>query len=573
VSAMDEGALFGELRSLFQHEPSAQLWRELCALADAWSDEGFVQVALEYALNHLRGWPDALRAMPAAWSDALARGDDEPRALLCAVLAPPRASLEPDALLRLCASPRLTHITTLDLGGWGLADEHIARIVASPHLSNLTTLELGQNHIGPDGAQAIAASPHMGRLSALYLVQCHTGPEGALALARSPHMRQLTALNVRQNKLGDAGVAALSQLHLEELYAGHNEIGDVGLAALCAADRLRGMHTLVLDRNAITSEGVAALLAPGSTLRGLDVLDLCANDIHDDGMCALAAAPQLGRLDALRVQGNPFGDKGMLALASSPHLALSIRAAWMDHQLRGMMTDLLVLRDELESGLRPVEEGEYGQRWSELRQNLALWPLDALTQTAIPLVLEHCAHWPVGVRAPASGWIDTSGQGAHHPCLALCDHLWLDADLLPADAEWYAELFASPLLANIRSFESARGHGPMYPALAASPLAGRLSQLVDYFDGDHVAAVIARSPSFHGLKVLRLELSVVGAALLADAPHLASLEQLRLIMPIEYRDASFDEGAVLAALLTSPHLSASARAPLQQLLDEVSPKV
>jgi hypothetical protein len=561
---MDEGALFGELRSLFQHAPSAQLWRELCELADAWSDEGFVHVALDYALNHLRGWPDALREPPPRWVDALAYQQlgDEPRALLCTTLAPRSGSLEHDELMRLCASPYLAHITTLDLGGWGLSAGHIAHIVASPHLSNLTTLELGLNPIGPDGARAIAASPHMGRLSALYMVQCHIGPEGAAMLAASPHMRQLRALNVRQNKLGDVGVAALGALALEELYAGENEVGDVGLSALCGADSLRGMHTLVLDRNAITASGVEFLLAPGSTLRGLEVLDLCSNHINDAGLSAFARAPHLGVLEELRLHNNSFSDTWMQTLAASPYLSLSIRAAWMDApEAAELVMDPELLRASLESLLSDDLDGDHHDEyfyvvWREVQENLALWPPELLEERAIPLVLERVAEWPVGDRSSEYSWMLALLSGQPSPCLILCDLLRLDPISHQLDAQGYARVFAAPELANIRHIECESMARDLGEALAASPIAGQIEQIRAHYDSGELLDVLARSPSFCSLRGLTLGDSITAeqARAFADAPHLATVRF------IEFWGDPPEILGILDALISSPYLGEEARA-------------
>ena len=60
---------FGELRSLLQQPPSAQVWEALCALVFPAKWEKTADQWLPYAQDQLdRRWPDDLRVMPLKWA-------------------------------------------------------------------------------------------------------------------------------------------------------------------------------------------------------------------------------------------------------------------------------------------------------------------------------------------------------------------------------------------------------------------------------------------------------------------------------------------------------------------------
>ncbi len=79
----------GHLRGVLSAEPSAQTWEAMCAVFDGWPWERHgLDVAVEYAMAHLRHWPEALRVLPERW----ARYDEwfqvDPRVDLMCVTGP-----------------------------------------------------------------------------------------------------------------------------------------------------------------------------------------------------------------------------------------------------------------------------------------------------------------------------------------------------------------------------------------------------------------------------------------------------------------------------------------------------
>ncbi len=77
------------LRGVLAGEPSAQRWEEMCAVFDGWPWEGHgLDVAVEYAMAHLRRWPEALRVLPERWARLDDWGQIDPRLDLVCVSNP-----------------------------------------------------------------------------------------------------------------------------------------------------------------------------------------------------------------------------------------------------------------------------------------------------------------------------------------------------------------------------------------------------------------------------------------------------------------------------------------------------
>jgi hypothetical protein len=102
----------------------------------------------------------------------------------------PRAT--PGALLTLLRSPHIEGGTVEELDVWGLGAEHVAAILESRIAPRLRLLKLHTilASLRPNPVQLIAASPALAHLNTLALV----GPvhdDAARALAASPHLPRL----------------------------------------------------------------------------------------------------------------------------------------------------------------------------------------------------------------------------------------------------------------------------------------------------------------------------------------------------------------------------------------------
>jgi hypothetical protein len=99
----------------------------------------------------------------------------------------------------------------------------------------------------------------------------------------------------------------------------NRQIGDEGLAALAAAPQLAKVSVLILSGNLLSDAGVKTLAA-SPYVENLARLVLWDNRIGDDGVSALAACPRLVNLTTLDIGSNRVGDRGVQALAASPYL-------------------------------------------------------------------------------------------------------------------------------------------------------------------------------------------------------------------------------------------------------------
>lgn len=87
----------------------------------------------------------------------------------------------------------------------------LLRLLASPFMSRVVLLDLGGTTFGDEGAKALAASPFLEHLVALDLGATRMTDDGAKALAASSSMPCIALINLGNNSLSNAGVEALRQ--------------------------------------------------------------------------------------------------------------------------------------------------------------------------------------------------------------------------------------------------------------------------------------------------------------------------------------------------------------------------
>jgi uncharacterized protein (TIGR02996 family) len=156
------------------------------------------------------------------------------------------------------------------------------------------------------------------------------------ALSRSPHLRHLRKLTLQQCSLGTASVRALlSHTFAPPLGVLSLENNAITLAAaeiLAGWPALGGVRKLVLDRNPLGNDGLAALLQ-SLYLGELRELSLQECRLTSRGLEALAGVP-LGKLESLDVSNNEgIGDAGLVALGESPSLS-ALRKLRHSHSVR-----------------------------------------------------------------------------------------------------------------------------------------------------------------------------------------------------------------------------------------------
>ena len=148
------------------------------------------------------------------------------------------------------------------------------------------------------------------------------GDAAVEALADSPNVGQLRGLVMHSCRMTTACVPHLLRLdlsRLELLNVGANNLGDEGMAELCAHPALGNLLDLGVGGNDLHA-GSAQALATSSVLRRLRRINIGANYLDDDDIELLAAAPNLASLRDLDVRANEFHQRGAMALAASPYL-------------------------------------------------------------------------------------------------------------------------------------------------------------------------------------------------------------------------------------------------------------
>lgn len=137
------------------------------------------------------------------------------------------------------------------------------------------------------------------------------------ALDAVAKMRSLRKLSLQRNKISSAGVARLADSPgLSELSLKETKVDDDVFAALTKCKRLTALN---LAKTKISDKGVSALLS----MRTLRKLDLSENKISDAAVCNILA--KLENLEELNLSGTQVTDKGVISLGKLKHL----RKLWL----------------------------------------------------------------------------------------------------------------------------------------------------------------------------------------------------------------------------------------------------
>jgi uncharacterized protein (TIGR02996 family) len=197
------------------------------------------------------------------------------------------------------------------------ANPEAVDFVAREKFSSLTTLDFGP--LTSAGLKKLCQSPHLRNLVSLNLVGSQIGDEGMETLCASPMADTLRAVSFPNTKMGNRGLMALikspiiEQMHGPKLNLMMNRISDVGLSELADCPHLARFDELVLRENDIGDAGIEAL-ADSPFVQNLRYLDLWRNRITDRGAKALAASPYLKSIVDLSVKENRLSQAGAKAL-------------------------------------------------------------------------------------------------------------------------------------------------------------------------------------------------------------------------------------------------------------------
>jgi uncharacterized protein (TIGR02996 family) len=182
--------------------------------------------------------------------------------------------LTPAEIQQLAASPHVANLEMLNLVGNWLGGPETERLTASTGFPSLHTLELGHNYLGHNGVEQLLAWPELKHVRKLALNANALGSmeqRPGVLFVRSPNFQSLEVLNLRANFLHPedfvslAKTPAFTRLVVLDLSGCHfDRLDDAGCAALAASPYLTSLQHLSLRENAITANGVRALLASTS---------------------------------------------------------------------------------------------------------------------------------------------------------------------------------------------------------------------------------------------------------------------------------------------------------------------
>jgi len=266
----------------------------------------------------------------------------------------------------LVTSPCAEKLRVLGLRGNNITD--LSPLRQQAICTEVESLELGGNLFEDAGAEALAASK-LQKIETLSLAYCRVGDRGLNALCNSRTLRPPRTLDLSSNRITRAALTTFASSdwtsELVHIDISHNDLSESGVGALVGAPMLQQLETLgaagsgqlstplditvrllgQLDPSKITAlnlsgstvgEDGAKLIARMSSLRSLK---LNGTYITEEGVLALANAPNLGNLEVLELHKNNIGDAGAIALATSPYLTNLRKLSLFNNQIgdRGMI--------------------------------------------------------------------------------------------------------------------------------------------------------------------------------------------------------------------------------------------
>jgi uncharacterized protein (TIGR02996 family) len=250
--------------------------------------------------------------------------------------------------VEIVADKRFKHLRWLDLhdsdsAGGRPGDTVFIHLVTSPHLARLEYLGFGGNAVRDKGVVALASSPTMGRLRSLSLRSSYLSPAALRALGNSTTLKSLRHLDVSwslEDSLDDGALAMLLESplfpKLTLLDICSNEVTDEGVLRLSRSPRAAGLRAVVLG-------GTRYVRNPeGNHWQPL----LTAASVR-----ALAESPWLSGLRRLELPNVPLDDESAMLLARSERLS-GLRLLIVDSQPGLTEKGLQALRARFRSGLQ-----------------------------------------------------------------------------------------------------------------------------------------------------------------------------------------------------------------------------
>lgn len=310
-----------QLRELLSHPPEKQVFHQICEFFQRWPKrDGERQVAVEYALSHLKDWPEGIAGLEVYQEedDLLGLWMPEPT-LILSVNAIVRAEMLPLLGQQLRLMPHLSAFVLRNLIVWGKYFDEPAHFAYLPKLVQKLPLaffgyECSYDETYPFEEQvfpgehllAMASHPTLRGLE-LEVPLWEEGVLKELAGAGCFGLESLSLspfLKMGQNPLplGNELFAVQKPLPLRTLRLSRCLVDDEGVGLLAGSPHFAQLRELSLRNNVFSLEALSTLLASPS-LRGLEVLDLygCLQEVSREEFEALLEAAVLPQLKAFSI--------------------------------------------------------------------------------------------------------------------------------------------------------------------------------------------------------------------------------------------------------------------------------
>jgi hypothetical protein len=198
---------------------------------------------------------------------------------------------------------------------------------------NLTTLKIDSALDDSEAVKIFASCPAFEHLTSLKLfirsdqIKDYIKEEikTATNLFKNTCIPGLTALDLSASRIHQEGLTYLvgnpSYSSLTNLSLRNNNIKNSYVLVLCSRPA-SSLITLDLAGNKISSRGIAYLTQNSLfSFPNLTSLNLCGNEIHDDGALAISSCPSFTNLQVLDLSMTYLEVKGFLGLFQSKHLS------------------------------------------------------------------------------------------------------------------------------------------------------------------------------------------------------------------------------------------------------------
>ena len=169
------------------------------------------------------------------------------------------------------------------------------------------------------------------------LIGCYIGNLGTKYLAKylSSDVDRVSkvTINLSANEIPKEGGSHIARMlySIEHLYLTHNPIGDTGASLIF--DAMQGaatLKTVIMRKCGITSSGAKDLSRALCQNKSLEKLDICSNNLGDEGITHVAEALEQNRqLKELWISRCGMTDKGAASLASALRVNNTLKMIYM----------------------------------------------------------------------------------------------------------------------------------------------------------------------------------------------------------------------------------------------------